>query len=227
MGTRFVGEVQVKFLDDGRLMELLSPFEFIDGVDKRWPVPKGMRTDGASIPRPLWSIVGGPFEGAYRSAAIVHDWYCDVRTEPWRAVHRMFYEAMLATGTNAHHAKLLYLGVRLAGPRWSSQAVHNAKLALITISMAGLVGTARDLNDHLIPPRAQRWRPFEGRALRLPETSRAHQMFIDILSETEASIDALNLQQIDRVADRGRRKVKATIVRDRAQRAILGGRNLN
>jgi len=35
--------------------------------------PKGMRTDGASIPRFFWRVVGSPFTGKYRRAAIFHD----------------------------------------------------------------------------------------------------------------------------------------------------------
>lgn len=36
-------------------------------------VLKGFKTDGASIPKPLWGIIGAPFNGNYTFAAIVHD----------------------------------------------------------------------------------------------------------------------------------------------------------
>src|ERR1035441_4686270 len=42
-----------------------------DGLE--WKAPKGLVTDGASIPQIAWTPVGGPFEGLYRLAAVVHD----------------------------------------------------------------------------------------------------------------------------------------------------------
>ncbi|WP_426165205.1 DUF1353 domain-containing protein [Sandarakinorhabdus sp. DWP1-3-1] len=121
----FNGTLSATWLDDGRLMELLSDFGFSDAAGLAWPVPKGARVDGASIPRSLWSIVGGPFEGKYRNASVVHDWYCSVRTRPWQAVHAMFWEAMLVSGVGALQARALYLAVRYGGPRWDALTVAN------------------------------------------------------------------------------------------------------
>jgi hypothetical protein len=78
MSGRYDGEAVVRLLDDGRRVQLVEDFGFIDQADARWDVPKGAIVDGASIPQPLWSIIGGPFEGRYRDASIVHDWYCDM-----------------------------------------------------------------------------------------------------------------------------------------------------
>lgn len=69
----FVGRVLAEWLDDGRLMRLEEPFEYVGPDRRRWPVPKGTIVDGASIPRPLWSVIGGPFEAKYRNASVVHD----------------------------------------------------------------------------------------------------------------------------------------------------------
>ncbi len=35
--------------------------------------PKGMPTDGASIPRVFWRLIGSPFTGPYRRPAVFHD----------------------------------------------------------------------------------------------------------------------------------------------------------
>jgi len=106
-------------------MQLLAPITFIDSGGKRWEVPKGATVDGASIPRFFWTFIGGPFEGLYRDASVIHDWYCDVRTRPWREVDRMFYEAMIARGVAQAQAKVMYLAVVFGGPRWDDQAVAN------------------------------------------------------------------------------------------------------
>jgi len=50
-----------------------------DGEIKAVLVPKGYKTDGASIPRALWSLIGSPFQPNFITAAIVHDWHCNIR----------------------------------------------------------------------------------------------------------------------------------------------------
>jgi len=122
------GNLMLRPLEDGRLMELVEAYTFIDRKEKEWPVPARTHTDGASIPRPLWSIIGGPFEGKYRVPAIIHDYYCSSRKETWQATHVMFYEAMRASGVGELRGKVMYAGVYFGGPRWTSMDTHNAKL---------------------------------------------------------------------------------------------------
>jgi hypothetical protein len=94
---RFVGEVVLRDIDPkGRNFELEQPFGYIDPSGTMWQAEKGLVTDGASIPWPLWSIVGGPFEGEYRRAAVIHDFYCDRKYRGWERTHRVFYDAMMS-----------------------------------------------------------------------------------------------------------------------------------
>jgi hypothetical protein len=122
---RFDGEVVVTFLPDGRNVKLIQPFAYVDSRDEWWDVPDGAIVDGASIPQALWTFMGGPFEGKYRDASIVHDWYCDLRSRPWRDVHRVFYEAMVTSGVPLPRARLMYAGVYWGGPRWSERVSSN------------------------------------------------------------------------------------------------------
>lgn len=124
-GSYFGLPPHVALLPDGRLGKLLAPIEYIQHAGKRWPVPAGASLDGASIPRPLWSIIGGPFEGRYRDASIVHDHYCVVKTEPWRMTHRMFFEAMRCSGVNAIRAKVMFYAVHRFGPRWGLNGLES------------------------------------------------------------------------------------------------------
>lgn len=128
----YFGRLIFEPLPDGRRMRVVEDFGFLDREQKRWPVPIGAKVDGASIPQPLWPLIGGPFEGKYRDASVVHDYYCDVRTEPWQAVHRVFYNAMRASGVSEHLAKVMYAGVYWGGPRWSDTTVDNARLVGIS-----------------------------------------------------------------------------------------------
>lgn len=127
---RYDGSAVVELLDEGRRVKLVNDFGYIDQYGSRWDVPAGAIVDGASIPRVLWSIIGGPFEGPYRIASVIHDWFCDLRTRPWRAVHRMFYEAMVVSGVAHGRAALMYGGVYWGGPRWSATVEHNLDLLL-------------------------------------------------------------------------------------------------
>ena len=124
----FTGAIVVTLLDDGRYVQLMQPVSYIDGAGLAWAVPKDAKLDGASIPRPLWSLIGGPFEGKYRNASVFHDWYCDTRERPWQSVHRMFYEAMLTSGVNTTLAKIMYAGVYWGGPRWAPATSDNMRV---------------------------------------------------------------------------------------------------
>jgi len=113
---------QIILLADGRNARLLAPIAYHQQDGTPWEVPAGSYLDGASIPRILWSLIGGPFEGRYRDASIVHDFYCVTRSRSWRATHRMFYEAMRCSGVGVAQAKILYYSVYRFGPRWSEDA---------------------------------------------------------------------------------------------------------
>jgi hypothetical protein len=113
----FSGGLHFEWLKDGRNMRLLTPFGYTDPSGREWDVPPGAITDGASIPRVLWAFAG-PFEGQYRDAAVVHDFFCVVRTRTWRDTHQMFYSAMRAAGVDAVTAKTMYGAVYYFGPRW-------------------------------------------------------------------------------------------------------------
>ena len=124
MADSFSGEPSTTWLSQpagsDRLMRLNEAFWFVDPDDKRWDAPKGSVVDGASIPRPLWTLVGSPYTGAYRRASIVHDIACDRASgdvEARRAADRMFYNACRAGGCSVEEATKLYVGVRI-GAGW-------------------------------------------------------------------------------------------------------------
>ena len=114
----FQGDLVVKLRDDGRTVELVRPFAFTDPAGKTWSVPAGAMVDGASIPQTFWSVIGGPFEGKYREASVIHDYYCDHRSETWQNVHLVFYNGMRANGVGTLTAKIMYAAVYNFGPRW-------------------------------------------------------------------------------------------------------------
>jgi hypothetical protein len=115
---RYIGTVQAEWLSDGRRMKLLADFIYVDPSEVQWLAPKGWVVDGASIPRIAWTLVGGPFEGKYRDASVIHDVACDQKAQPWELVHLTFYYGMRASGVKHGAALLMYWAVYFGGPRW-------------------------------------------------------------------------------------------------------------
>jgi|APLak6261702949_1056265.scaffolds.fasta_scaffold06979_1 hypothetical protein len=116
----FIGKVVTEWQEDGRGMKLVEPFAYISPTNERWDAPAGSIIDGASIPQLGWSFIGGPFEGKYREASVIHDVACKERNRPWHAVHETFYWAMLASGVSSKKAKIMYAAVYQFGPRWTT-----------------------------------------------------------------------------------------------------------
>jgi len=132
---RYIGlPVKATWNDDGRNMTLLASLSYVDPAGIHWDAPIGLVTDGASIPKFAWSIVGGPFEGLYRNAAVVHDAACDNRKRSWEATHEMFYHAMLTSKVDPVKAKIMYAAVYFRGPRWD-------------LTVSTLVDTEADTNS--------------------------------------------------------------------------------
>src|SRR5262245_9101617 len=84
---KYVGKVKTEWLEEGRKMRLLETFTYIDPKGAAWLAPEGSVVDGASIPRFAWSIIGGPFEGKYRNASVIHDVACDTHQQTWESTH--------------------------------------------------------------------------------------------------------------------------------------------
>lgn len=117
----FVGRVLTEWVKDNkdyRLMRLEEPFKYIDNNGVEWIAPKGSITDGASIPKAFWSVMGAPLSGKYRRAAVIHDVYCKNQSVPHEQVHKVFHEAMLTDGVGKRLAGIMYFAVKHFGPKW-------------------------------------------------------------------------------------------------------------
>ncbi len=104
--------------DPRPVFRLSAPFGFKDPAGRVWPVPKGEEVDGASIPKLFWSFIGGPFEGNYLYASVVHDFYCRVKTRSTDDTHKTFYYGMRAKGVPEPQAMKMYSAVATFGPKW-------------------------------------------------------------------------------------------------------------
>lgn len=103
------------------LFELTREFWFRDPNDLQWTVPSGIKVNGASIPQPFWSVIGGPFDGEYINASVVHDHFYRSRERGSDETHRTFYYGMRANGVAAWKAKLMYWAVATFAESWTAE----------------------------------------------------------------------------------------------------------
>jgi hypothetical protein len=88
------GEPVTKWNPDGRTMTLVTELRY------------------------LWSVMGGPFEGKYRNASVLHDVAYGEHKRPWKDCDRMFYYAMRCSGVGATESKTMYYALYKFGHHW-------------------------------------------------------------------------------------------------------------
>src|SRR6266571_4473956 len=131
---------------DGRTMTLLSELRYTDPQGAIWIAPAGSQVDGASIPRSLWSVMGGPFEGKYRNASVLHDVAYEQRNRPWQDCDQMFYNAMRCSGVSAVEAGTMYYALRKFGHHWKAPKDEPVKVGDEMVARAEEVRPAIPVN---------------------------------------------------------------------------------
>jgi len=117
--SSFTKPLILKFLDERHDLyrfELVEAFEYhVGGLDSGVviQVPAGFRTDFASVPRVLWTIV--PPVGLYGKAAVVHDFLYVSQPCTRLEADRIFLDAMEVLGVPLVQRSLMYKAVRLGG----------------------------------------------------------------------------------------------------------------
>lgn len=151
----------------GRLYDfnrLSEPLQFTDGEGRQWLAPEETLTDGASIPAVFVPVIGFPREPKFANAAALHDAYCGIGNETgpvyhaktWQEVHRLLYDALVASGTDPTKAKIMFAAVWLGGPRWYKDGSSDSAVAVVSPSvkidalrrtMAMIRGTQPDMPE--------------------------------------------------------------------------------
>jgi hypothetical protein len=129
-------ELDYKPLSDGGKydkVELTTDLKYLDEkTNKVFVVPKGFISDGASIPKFVWSLAGSPLSGGYLPAAFLHDYLCYLGVETkqpittWQKAASLFYDAMLSLGCKKGGlggAQAKYLAVMTFGPKWNTGGI--------------------------------------------------------------------------------------------------------
>ena len=76
-----------------------------------YTVPKGFKTDLASIPQWLWSML--PSHGLYLSASILHDYFCESDFISRKDGDKLFLEAMKYSNVLKFKRHIIYYAVRV------------------------------------------------------------------------------------------------------------------
>lgn len=111
--SSFTNFPSIRQLPDGIRWITLEDFEYHVGSEDSSDivrVPKGFVTDGASIPRFFWRMIGHPF-GEYAYASFLHDYMC-INGKKSRADF-VFYEAMGVLKVSEWKRSMMYFAIRM------------------------------------------------------------------------------------------------------------------
>lgn len=122
----FSGPIRTQWTPDGARMILLESVTYTDAKGKVWPAHAGFSTDGASIPQVLWSLIGSPYTGVYRTIAVFHDVAYSTVGMVKDEADLMLRDGALELGCPHWLAEALYTGVR----NWGGSSFSADQLAL-------------------------------------------------------------------------------------------------
>lgn len=99
---------------DSKNYKINSNLSF-ENNDFKVTVKKGLVTDGASIPRIFWSIIGCPSNGKYVGSAIIHDGLYMSEIISRKDADKIFLDMLKHNGIGYIKRNLMYFAVRLGG----------------------------------------------------------------------------------------------------------------
>jgi hypothetical protein len=118
---KFLDQLKGAFDTEARprpVFKIDKDFRFEDPNGLLWSTPSGTSIDGASIPQFFWSLIGGPFDGQYINASVIHDHYCRTKERTAHDTHRNFYYGMMTSNVPEWKADLMHWAVSTFGPSW-------------------------------------------------------------------------------------------------------------
>lgn len=106
---RWLDPMFVLLNDDGRNITVFTAVRFETPTGVVYTIPDGFVSDGATLPRAAWSLLGGPLSGKYRRASVLHDYL--LRTVDKETAHLVFRWAMQADGCSEEQVEQFYTAV--------------------------------------------------------------------------------------------------------------------
>lgn len=97
----------------GKRYILVSPFKYQTKAGKVITVPKGFKTDFASIPRIFRTLIHG--HDRTRKPAVIHDYLYDRAIGTRKEADKIFLEALEESGVSSVKRRAMYWAVRIGG----------------------------------------------------------------------------------------------------------------
>jgi len=120
---RFESTPEVQYLHGGMRVRLLADFVYHDSTPRRWIAPKGLVSDGASIPREIWSTIGSPLGGPHFFGALLHDARYRLGDCTKDEADLLLWDACLCGGCTELQARIIAQAVAVAGySAWNENA---------------------------------------------------------------------------------------------------------
>ena len=88
-------------------------------------IKKGLKTDGLSIPRLFWTIIGNPYNPKYVGSGIIHDGLYQSHAVPQKEADLLFKSMLKHNGVGIIRRNLMYYALRLFGSLAYSNAYKN------------------------------------------------------------------------------------------------------
>lgn len=111
--------------DTYQLINKLTEYATIAGIEYRISIDAGFRTDVASIPRACWRIIGHPLQGLAMPAAVTHDGLYAAEAVTRDVADAIFRDLMVRNGVNRAKAWTMWAAVRTFG--WLVWRSHTSR----------------------------------------------------------------------------------------------------
>ena len=93
---------------------------YLPRIEQTLVICVGADSDGASVPRPLWSFVGDPFSPMFEAAAWAHDFLVcgrllgsDITLHRYWLVNKLFEDVLLLNGNSSALSGSMFTGVQI------------------------------------------------------------------------------------------------------------------
>jgi hypothetical protein len=132
MLPQFTGDVVLEEMKNG-FWQLQDYFSYENNYIKVTANPKFL-TDGASIPKVFWSVVGNPLENDLLKPAVIHDCLYTIMKLPRAECDKLLKEMLLFNGASKAKAYSIYVVVRIfGGTHWKKDTTDMMKYVQVEL----------------------------------------------------------------------------------------------
>jgi hypothetical protein len=145
--SRFLSQLCIERASRAHYWRLVKPLQFVDDQGRLWEVPAGFETDGASVPRAFWRVIGHPFD-SYFESAVIHDWLYGEAEVSRKESDRIFRVAMRSQRIPGWRRGIMWAAVRMFGfAHYGSCAWIAGIIAVLAVLCAGCMSSVTEMRE--------------------------------------------------------------------------------